>query len=252
MGDSLFWTMSSLHTTLAQDSFRLYFGVIDQVIDALKKDLKKKGKDEDEATEIINQLQSKWKENLHKSHCIDNKNMMGFISDTAKEASPCDQNIHSHPDNNANTFNPNIPTPTSFTSFSTDDNEPMDDNHNNHNHNHNEPVRKKQKLNNMPPPLHHIQNNPHIQGLGVPQIDELHNPFTNPLTTTISQNDGGNDIGQKVYEGNVRFIVQSDGPSPMKPNHVGFDDEDDDDDEDDHDDVDSKQNEKKESDNKKW
>merc|ERR1712176_737359 len=60
-----------------------------------------------------------------------------------------------------------------------------------------------------------------------------HNPFTNPMATNIQQNDGPNDIniGQKVYEGNVHFIVQSDGPSPMKPTHVGFDDEEDDEEE---------------------
>lgn len=35
-----------------------------------------------------------------------------------------------------------------------------------------------------------------------------------------------------MFEKEMRFIVQSDGPSPMKPTTVGFDDDDDDDEED--------------------
>ena len=56
---------------------------------------------------------------------------------------------------------------------------------------------------------------------------------------SIPQNDGGNDSNSKaapsgtlVFEKKMRFIVQSDGPSPMKPTTVGFDDDDDDEDED--------------------
>lgn len=183
--------MSTLHTTLAQDSFRLYFGVIDYVIEHLRKDLRKKGHDEEEATEIVNKLQSKWKENLHKSHCIDNKNMMGLLDSNGNPQF----NLPKHyPRNKLNMTNsaPNAKNlnPIRPSNMMDDDN----DNDMDHNHNHNslEPKRKKQRLMNMngPPPLlsnnntmiqpNYPQNNPHIQGLGVPQIDQIHNPFTHP------------------------------------------------------------------------
>ena len=54
------------------------------------------------------------------------------------------------------------------------------------------PARKRQRivtLNGAPPPLLHAPNiiqptysmhNPHTQGLGVPQIDQVYNPFEHP------------------------------------------------------------------------
>eukprot|EP01084_Bolivina_argentea_P146202 256068_1 len=110
--------MSTLHTTLAQDSFRLYFGVIDYVIEHVKKDLQKKGKDEEEAGEIVSKLQSKWRENLHKSHVIDNKNMMGFT--TVDSSDPTVSNeitsmFESHSNNNNNNTNNTLQSAPSFT-----------------------------------------------------------------------------------------------------------------------------------------
>ena len=209
--------MSTLHTTLAQDSFRLYFGVIDYVIEHLKKDLKKKGHDEEEATEIVNKLQSKWKENLHKSHCIDNKNMMGLLDATS--GSNQTMNIRKsyvrHRDRkysgnrptisgtlgNASSLNPIQPPSTSFDNIPqemplpNDDDEDYEEYDDNHNHNNSslEPKRKKQRINGPPPLLNapnviqpnYPRNNPHIQGLGVPQIDQIHNPFTHPVTSII-------------------------------------------------------------------
>merc|ERR1712176_459489 len=61
--------------------------------------------------------------------------------------------------------------------------------------------------------------------------------------------DGPNGSAQPVYEKNARFIVQSDGPHPMKPNHVGFDDQSDEDAEDeDVKEVDAKRSDKHEMD----
>ena len=200
--------MSTLHTTLAQDSFRLYFGVIDYVIEHLRKDLRKKGHDEEEATEIVNKLQSKWKENLHKSHCIDNKNMMGLLDSNGNPQFNLPKHyprnklnmINSNP--NAKNLNPIQPDSGLNYNQSNMMNDPQDIDHN-HNHNHNsiEPKRKKQRLMNMngPPPLlsnnnpniiqpNYPQNNPHIQGLGVPQIDQIHNPFTHPQPVCLYMN----------------------------------------------------------------
>ena len=82
----------------------------------------------------------------------------------------------------------------------------------------------------------------------------------------MPQNDGGNDVefgisaqktkqkknqkpkSQPVWEGNVRFVVQNDGP-PAKT--LGFDDDDDDDDDDDEEDeTENKSNDKEENNNK--
>mmetsp|Transcript_65037 Transcript_65037/g.103539 ORF Transcript_65037/g.103539 Transcript_65037/m.103539 type:complete len:385 (-) Transcript_65037:126-1280(-) len=240
--------MSTLHTTLAQDSFRLYFGVIDYVIEHLKNDLKKKGHDEEEATEIVNKLQKKWKENLHKSGCIDNKNMLGFVTPSTNN----NNHNHNNTDSTLSHTGQLQSASSSFTHLS------------HHMLNEEGPVRKRQRTVNannshLPPPLHsphvmqanYAQNNPHIQGLGVPQIDQIHNPFEHPQTKqfNLPQNDGGNDIEETpinpskpelIYEGPVHFkcdLVQNDGPPPMKPTTVGFDDDEEDEEEEEDDDL---------------
>ena len=201
--------MSTLHTTLAQDSFRLYFSVIDYVTEHLKKDLRKKGKDEEEVTSIVDKLKQKWKENLNKSHCIDNKNMMGYnvVPPGASSISPNDPSARSLSPNaqsmhHTNHFNPAPPfnaamdlPPSLVDDFANETGNIHDDgpqrkrarmNHN-QNTNHN--------TNALPPPLHapptglppnFPQNNPHVQGLGVPPIDQVHNPFTHPQPVCTS------------------------------------------------------------------
>jgi len=195
-----------------------------------------KGKDEEEATEIVNKLQSKWKENLHKSHCIDNKNMMGLSTTiNANTSNQTENNVtNNNPNNNANNFNPIQPAPTSFTSLPTEMPLPYNDDMEITDNLNEGPQRKRQKLNNPNiPPLHspvvlqpnHPPNNPHIQGLGVPQIDQVHNPFTHPHSQSYLPQNDGMDV--------IQFMVQSDGPSPMKPRTVGFDDDEEDEEDDD-------------------
>mmetsp|Transcript_62321 Transcript_62321/g.76339 ORF Transcript_62321/g.76339 Transcript_62321/m.76339 type:complete len:385 (-) Transcript_62321:77-1231(-) len=235
-------SLSSLHTTLAQDAYRLYYGVIDYVSKNLRNDLISDGKSAIEADDIIQKLTQKWKDKLRKSKCIDGGGLLGVNDTTPNNIETINVNnpfrsiINNNNDNNNDnrtdndSISVNLPPMIDDDSVSNKDSiytpppylELMNTNWNNNGYNgtHGDgPARKRQKLDNtldLPQiiPPKYPNSNPHIRGMGVPNIDQIHNPFTNPRPN----------------------ISQHDGPLPMLSNNnnnsnanlVGFSDDDDD------------------------
>lgn len=224
--------MPTMHTTLAQDAFRLYFGVMDYVCDHLKSDLiQKKGKSEEEAIYITEVLRKKWRQKLRETKCIDEENLMGF---RLRDMSTTNDHILPSTDNQSHISYPMNNIPISSVPRLLEPNYPS--------------------------------YNPHVQGMGVPNIGQVHNPFIHPInaqsnmpqipyfsnlenieskenTTNVPQNDiqfmASNESESKnvdiieeqtIPSVNYSTIAQFDGPSPMMSSAIGFSDEDEDDD----------------------